>query len=171
PDSSHHTKDSDQEGPDRDKGNSNRSTHVYLLLFWCCCRVLYPYFPESKALIFQYLKSISADCHLPFPCRCDILSSYERSIRMLKGFRQSLRRANVMDLAVAVVIGAAFGAVVTSFVNNIITKVIAAAFSKPDFSAFNLTLNGTDIGIGSFLNDLVNFLLVAAAVYFFMVAP
>ena len=90
---------------------------------------------------------------------------------MLKGFKQFVMRGNVMDLAVAVVIGAAFGAVVTSFVNNIITKVIAAAFSKPDFSAFKLTLNGTDITIGSFLNDLLNFLLVAAAVYFFMVAP
>src|SRR5262245_44651844 len=64
-----------------------------------------------------------------------------------------------------------FRAGVTSFVNNIITKVIAAVFSKPDFSALKLPLNGTDIGIGSFLNDLINFLLVAAAVHFFMVAP
>jgi large conductance mechanosensitive channel len=90
---------------------------------------------------------------------------------MLKGFKQFVTRSNVMDLAVAVVIGAAFGAVVTSFVNNIITKVIAAVFSKPDFSALNLTLNGTDVAVGSFLNDLISFLLVAAAVYFFMVAP
>jgi large conductance mechanosensitive channel len=90
---------------------------------------------------------------------------------MLKGFKQFVMRGNVMDLAVAVVIGAAFGAVVTSFVNNIITKVIAALFSKPDFSAFKLSLNGADITIGLFLNDLISFLLVAAAVYFFMVAP
>jgi len=89
---------------------------------------------------------------------------------MLKGFKQFVMRGNVMDLAVAVVIGAAFGAVVTSFVNNIITKVIAAVFSKPDFSAFKLPLSGADIAIGSFLNDLISFLLVAAAVYFFMVA-
>lgn len=90
---------------------------------------------------------------------------------MLKGFKQFIMRGNVMDLAVAVVIGAAFGAVVTSFVNNIVNKVIAATVSKPDFSAFRFAMNGTDITYGAFLNDLINFLLVAAAVYFFMVAP
>lgn len=90
---------------------------------------------------------------------------------MLKGFRQFIMRGNVMDLAVAVVIGAAFGAVVTSFVTNILTPLIAAILGKPDFSAFNLTINGGVIAYGLFLNALISFLLVAAAVYFFMVAP
>jgi len=90
---------------------------------------------------------------------------------MLKGFKQFVMRGNVIDLAVAVVIGAAFGAVVTSFVSNVINKLIAAVVSKPDFSAFKLHVNGTDITYGLFLNDLIGFVLVAAAVYFFMVAP
>jgi large conductance mechanosensitive channel len=90
---------------------------------------------------------------------------------MLKGFRQFIMRGNVIDLAVAVVIGAAFGAVVTSLVTNIVTPLIAAIVGKPDFSAFYLTINGAVISYGTFLNALVSFLLVAAAVYFFMVAP
>jgi large conductance mechanosensitive channel len=90
---------------------------------------------------------------------------------MLKGFRQFIMRGNVMDLAVAVVIGAAFGAVVTSFVTNILNPLIAAIAGKPDFSAFNLTVNGGVIAYGLFLNALISFLLIAAAVYFFMIAP
>src|SRR5262250_1022579 len=90
---------------------------------------------------------------------------------MLKGFRQFIMRGNVIDLAVAVVIGAAFGAVVTSFVTNILTPLIAAIVGKPDFSAFTVTINGAVIGYGLFLNALISFLLVAAAVFFFMVAP
>src|ERR1051326_1721820 len=90
---------------------------------------------------------------------------------MFKGFRQFIMRGNVIDLAVAVVIGAAFGAVVTSFVTNILAPLIAAIVGKPDFSAFNLTVNGAVISYGVFLNALMAFLLVAAAIYFFMVAP
>ena len=90
---------------------------------------------------------------------------------MFKGFRQFIMRGNVIDLAVAVVIGAAFGAVVTSFVTNILTPCIAAIVGKPDFAAFNVTINGAIISYGVFLNALISFLLVAAAVYFFMVAP
>ena len=90
---------------------------------------------------------------------------------MFKGFKQFIMRGNVIDLAVAVVIGAAFGGVVTSFVSNVINKLIAAVVSKPDFSAFKFHLNGADITYGVFLNDLMGFILVAAAVYFFMVAP
>ncbi|MCI0348882.1 MAG: large conductance mechanosensitive channel protein MscL [Acidobacteriales bacterium] len=90
---------------------------------------------------------------------------------MLEGFKKFLMRGNVIDLAVAVVIGAAFGAVVTSFVTHILTPFIAAIVGKPDFSAYSLTLNGSQIAYGSFLNALISFLLVAAAVYFFMVAP
>ena len=90
---------------------------------------------------------------------------------MLKGFRQFILRGNVLDLAVAVVIGAAFGAVVTAFVTNIVTPLIAAIVGKPDFSAFYFSVNGAVISYGVFLNALVAFLLVAAAVYFFMIAP
>ncbi|HKD80748.1 MAG TPA: large conductance mechanosensitive channel protein MscL [Candidatus Angelobacter sp.] len=90
---------------------------------------------------------------------------------MLKGFRQFIMRGNVIDLAVAVVIGAAFGAVVTAFVTNIVTPLISAIVGKPDFSAFYFTINGAVVSYGIFLNALISFLLVAAAVYFFMVAP
>lgn len=90
---------------------------------------------------------------------------------MFKGFRQFIMRGNVMDLAVAVVIGAAFGAVVTSFVTNILTPFIAAIAGKPDFSALSFSVNGTAIPYGLFLNALISFVLVAGAVYFFMVAP
>lgn len=90
---------------------------------------------------------------------------------MIKGFKEFIMRGNVIDLAVAVVVGAAFGTVITSFVSNIVNKLIAAIVSKPDFSAFKLPVHGTDITYGVFLNDLMGFLLVAAAVYVFMVAP
>lgn len=90
---------------------------------------------------------------------------------MFKGFKQFMLRGNVMDLAVAVVIGAAFGAVVTAFVTNILNPLIAAIVGKPDFSAFSATVNGGVIAYGLFLNALISFLLIGAAVYFFMVAP
>lgn len=90
---------------------------------------------------------------------------------MLKGFRDFIMRGNVIDLAVAVVMGAAFGALVTSFVTSILTPLIAAIFKKPDFSALTWTLNGAVITYGTFLNALISFLLVATAVYFFIVAP
>lgn len=90
---------------------------------------------------------------------------------MLKGFKEFIMRGNVIDLAVAVVIGAAFGAVVTAFVTYILTPLIAAIVGKPDFSAFIANLNGSEIKYGLFLNALISFLLVAAAVYFTMVVP
>ena len=90
---------------------------------------------------------------------------------MLKGFKQFIFRGNVVDLAVAVVIGAAFGAVITAFVENVLTPLIAAIIGKPDFSAFAVTLNGSVIKYGIFLNSLISFLLIATAVYFFIVAP
>jgi large conductance mechanosensitive channel len=100
-----------------------------------------------------------------------ILPQLRRGTSMLKGFRQFIPRGNVLDLAVAVVIGAAFGAVVTAFVTNILTPLIAAIVGKPDFSAFYFSANGAVISYGVFLNALIAFLLVAAAVYFFMIAP
>jgi large conductance mechanosensitive channel len=90
---------------------------------------------------------------------------------MIQGFKQFLMRGNVIDLAVAVVIGAAFGAVVTSFVADILTPLIAAIFGKPDFSALAVDVNGGRIAYGLFLNALISFFMVAAAIYFFIVAP
>jgi large conductance mechanosensitive channel len=90
---------------------------------------------------------------------------------MFKGFREFIMRGNVMDLAVAVVIGAAFGAVVTSLVTNIINPLIAAIVGKPDFSALVANVNGGQVKYGLFINALISFLLIAAGVYFFMVAP
>jgi large conductance mechanosensitive channel len=90
---------------------------------------------------------------------------------MLKGFRQFVFRGNVVDLAVAVVIGAAFGEVVTALVKDLLTPLIAAAVGKPDFSAIAFTVNGSKFPIGDFINAVVSFLLVAAAIYFFVVAP
>lgn len=81
-------------------------------------------------------------------------------------------KGNVVDLAVAVVIGAAFGAVVTSFVGNILMPLIAALVGSPNFDSFGkVTINGNDILFGSFLTVLVNFILVAGAVYFVVVMP
>jgi large conductance mechanosensitive channel len=90
---------------------------------------------------------------------------------MLSGFKQFLMRGNVVDLAVAVVIGGAFGAVVTALVKDLITPLIAAVAGKPDFSAIVLNINGTPLLVGDFLNAVISFLLVAAAVYFLIVAP
>ncbi|MGH9409227.1 MAG: large conductance mechanosensitive channel protein MscL [Vicinamibacterales bacterium] len=90
---------------------------------------------------------------------------------MLKGFKQFVLRGNVVDLAVAVVIGAAFGAVVASLVKDLLTPFIAAIVGKPDFSAIHFAVNGSQFLIGDFINALVSFLLVAAAIYFFVVAP
>ena len=90
---------------------------------------------------------------------------------MLKGFKQFLLRGNVVDLAVAVVIGAAFGAVVTAFVKDLLTPLIAAFVGQPDFSAIVFTVNGSRFLIGDFINVVLSFVLVSAAIYFFIVAP
>jgi large conductance mechanosensitive channel len=90
---------------------------------------------------------------------------------MLKGFRQFILRGNVLDLAVAVVVGAAFGAVVTALVKDLITPLIAAVVGKPDFSAIVFTVNGSKFLIGDFINAVVSFLLISAAIYFFVIVP
>ncbi|HEY1253456.1 MAG TPA: large conductance mechanosensitive channel protein MscL [Terracidiphilus sp.] len=90
---------------------------------------------------------------------------------MLKGFRDFILRGNVVDLAVAVILGAAFNAIVTSLVKDILTQLIAAAVGKPDFSAVVVKVNGTPILIGSFLNATFSFLIVACVVYFGIVLP
>ena len=90
---------------------------------------------------------------------------------MIKEFRQFLLRGNVVDLAVAVVIGVAFGAVVTAFVADLITPLIAAIFGKPSFSGLTFTINGSRFLYGEFLNAVLSFVLVAAAIFFVVVKP
>jgi large conductance mechanosensitive channel len=90
---------------------------------------------------------------------------------MLKGFRQFMLRGNVVDLAVAVVIGGAFGTVVTALVKDLLTPLIAAVVGTPDFSAVAFQVNGSKFLLGDFINALVSFVLVGAAVYFFVVVP
>jgi large conductance mechanosensitive channel len=90
---------------------------------------------------------------------------------MLKGFKEFMLRGNVVDLAVAVVMGAAFGAVVTALVKDLITPLIAAVVGTPDFSALVFTVNASKFPIGDFINALVSFLLISIAVYFFVVVP
>jgi large conductance mechanosensitive channel len=90
---------------------------------------------------------------------------------MLTEFKQFILRGNVVDLAVAVVIGAAFGAIVTSLVTNIITPLIAAIFGQPDFSGLSFTLNGSEILYGAFLNSVIAFLIIATVIFFAVVKP
>jgi len=90
---------------------------------------------------------------------------------MLKGFRAFVMRGNVLDLAVAVVMGGAFGAVVTAFVKDLLTPLVAAIAGKPDFSAIAFQVNGSKFLIGDIINQAISFLLIAAAVYFFVVLP
>jgi len=90
---------------------------------------------------------------------------------MLKGFRDFVLRGNVVDLAVAVIIGAAFNAIVNSMVKDLLTQVIAAIIGKPDFSGVVFKLNGTPIYVGNFLNATISFLIVASVVYFGIVLP
>jgi large conductance mechanosensitive channel len=90
---------------------------------------------------------------------------------MLKGFKDFILRGNVVDLAVAVVIGGAFGAIVTALVKDLITPLIAALVGKPDFSALTFTINSSKFLYGDFLNAVVGFLLVASAIYLFIVVP
>src|ERR1700688_3251975 len=90
---------------------------------------------------------------------------------MLSGFKQFILRGNVVDMAVGVVIGAAFGSVVTALTKDLLTPLIAALVGKPDFSAIAFTINGTVFPFGDFINAAVAFVLIAAAVYFFVVLP
>jgi large conductance mechanosensitive channel len=90
---------------------------------------------------------------------------------MIKGFRDFILRGNVIDLAVAVIIGAAFSAITKSLVEDIITPLIAAVVGKPDFSKLVFTINGTPIRYGNFLNALIFFFIIAFVIYFFLVLP
>lgn len=90
---------------------------------------------------------------------------------MVKEFRDFILRGNVVDLAIAIVIGIAFGAVITAFVENFVTPLIAAIGGQPDFSSLDFTINGSTFGYGLFLNALISFLSIAAVVFFFIVKP
>lgn len=90
---------------------------------------------------------------------------------MLSGFKQFILRGNVVDMAVGVVIGAAFATVVSAFTKDVLTPFIAAIVGKPDFSYLGFTIRSTHFPVGDFINAAISFLLIAAAVYFFVVAP
>jgi large conductance mechanosensitive channel len=90
---------------------------------------------------------------------------------MLGGFKQFILRGNVVDMAVGVVIGAAFAAVVSAFTKDLLTPLIAAVAGKPDFSAISFTIHNSKFLLGDFINAAISFLLVAAAVYYFVVTP
>ena len=91
---------------------------------------------------------------------------------MLKGFKDFVLRGNVVDLAVAVVIGAAFGTIVTALVDGLINPLIAAIFGSPDLTGVgNFPLNGAQFSIGLVLDAAVKFLIIAAAIYFVIVLP
>jgi len=89
----------------------------------------------------------------------------------MQDFRDFILRGNVVDLAVAVVIGAAFGAVVTALVEDFITPFIAAVGGQPDFSALDFTINDSAFRYGHFINQVLSFLIIAAVVFFFVVVP
>jgi large conductance mechanosensitive channel len=89
----------------------------------------------------------------------------------MKGFRAFLLRGNVLDLAIGIVLGVAFGAVVTALVKDFITPLIAAVFGKPDFSAFYFTINSSRFLYGEFFNAALAFVLIALVIYYFVVLP
>jgi len=90
---------------------------------------------------------------------------------MLKEFKQFLLRGNVVDLAVGVVIGAAFGTIVSALVSDLLTPLIAAIAKIPDFSGISFTINGSKFMLGHFINALISFILIASAIFFFVVKP
>jgi large conductance mechanosensitive channel len=90
---------------------------------------------------------------------------------MMKEFRDFLLRGNIVELAVAFVLGVAFGALVTSFVDNLLMPVVAMIIGKPDFRDLTFTINDSVFRYGSFLTDLIAFAAVAAAIFFFVVRP
>ena len=86
-------------------------------------------------------------------------------------FKTFILRGNVLDLAVAVVIGVAFAAIVTSLVENIITPIIAAIGGQPDFSALTFTINNSEFRYGAFINSLISFLIIALVIFFLIITP
>ena len=89
----------------------------------------------------------------------------------MRGFKTFLLRGNVVDLAIAVVIGAAFGAVIAAFVKDLLTPLIAAIGGKPDFAALSFTINKSKFLYGDFINAIISFTIIALVIYFFVVLP
>lgn len=89
----------------------------------------------------------------------------------LNDFKEFILRGNVVDLAVAVVIGTAFGLVVAAFVKDLLTPIVAAIFGRPNFATMHFTINNSEFLLGDFINQVIAFLSVAAAVFFFVVKP
>ncbi len=92
-------------------------------------------------------------------------------MQLANEFKQFLLRGNVVDLAIAVVIGAAFGDVVTALVADLVTPLIAAIGGQPDFSALSFTINGSTFSYGHFLNTIIAFVMIAAVIFFFVIKP
>ncbi|HEY3726399.1 MAG TPA: large conductance mechanosensitive channel protein MscL [Solirubrobacteraceae bacterium] len=92
-------------------------------------------------------------------------------MKILQDFKKFLFRGNVVDLAVAVVVGTAFSALVAALVADLLTPIIAAIFGKPNFAGLSFTINGSRFAYGAFINALITFVSVAAAVFFFVVTP
>lgn len=90
---------------------------------------------------------------------------------MMSGFKQFILRGNVVDMAVGVVVGGAFAAVVAALTKDLLTPLIAALVGKPDFSAIKFTVNGSVFAVGDFMNALVSFLLISVVIYFFVILP
>ena len=90
---------------------------------------------------------------------------------MLKGFRDFLLRGNVVDLAVAVIIGGAFGKIIDALVKDIITPFLGVFGSTPDFSSLVVTINKSKFMLGDFINNLISFIIIAGVIYFFIVIP
>jgi len=90
---------------------------------------------------------------------------------MLDGFKRFILRGNVVDMAVGVVVGAAFGGVVTELTKSFLTPLIALIVGKPDYSKLKFVVRGTEFPVGDFINAVISFVLIAAAVYFFVVVP
>jgi large conductance mechanosensitive channel len=95
----------------------------------------------------------------------------ERGRTVLKGFKDFILRGNVVDLAIAVVIGTAFTALVKAFVTDILTPIVAAVVGKPNFGALTFTINHSEFLYGDIINAIITFVAVAAAIYFLVVAP
>ena len=109
---------------------------------------------------------------MAFDCDCCITQNPDlENVQMLKGFRDFIMRGNVVDLAVAVIIGAAFNAVVTSFTKDVLMQMISAVIGKPDFNSIAFNIGETPIHIGALLTAVVNFLIVACVIYFCVVLP
>jgi large conductance mechanosensitive channel len=101
----------------------------------------------------------------------DCLGPTGRETGVIKGFKEFIMRGNVVDLAIAVVIGAAFGAVVTALVADLLTPLLAAIGGQPDFNALTFTVNHSKFFYGAFINAVIAFLFIAAAIYFVVVLP